>query len=60
MLRLLYYIKSQKNLKKPLEIQGEKVYYIINFRLIDFMYHINENDKNHRQRTNILQIFQDL
>ena len=61
-LRILSFIKDTNNItiKQTFEIEDENQgFMVIQFRLIDFLRYINYNDKNHRQRSKMVQIFQE-
>lgn len=57
-LRILSYIKNHGNRKQTFEIEDEQqTFHVVTFRLIDFLRYMKVNEKNHRQRINMVEIF---
>ena len=59
-LRILSFVRNQENIKQTFEIEDDsQTFYVIKFRLVDFLRFIKFNEKNHRQRTNMVEIFKE-
>ncbi len=59
-LRILSFIRNPENIKQTLKIDDDsQTFQVVNFRLVDFIRFIKVNERNHRQRTNILEIFKE-
>lgn len=59
-LRILSFIRNQENIKQTLKINDDsQTFHVVKFRLVDFLRFIKVNERNHRQRTNILEIFKE-
>ena len=57
-LRILSYIKNHATILESFKIPNdEQIFHVVNFRLIDFISYIKLNQKNHRQRIQIIEIF---
>lgn len=57
-LRTLSYIQRHGNKQQKFEIDDDKqTFYVVTFRLIDFLRYIKVNEKNHRQRIRMIEIF---
>ena len=57
-LRTLSYIQRHGNKQQKFEIDDDKqIFYVVTFRLIDFLRYIKVNEKNHRQRIRMIEIF---
>jgi len=59
-LRILSFIRNQENIKQTFKIDDDsQTFHVVKFRLVDFLRFIKVNERNHRQRTNILEIFKE-
>ena len=51
---------NQENIKQTFKIDDDsQSFYVVKFRLVNFLRFIKVNERNHRQRTNILEIFKE-
>ena len=59
-LQILYFIRNQENIKQTFKIDDDsQTFHVVKFRLVDFLRFIKVNERNYRQRTNILEIFKE-
>jgi hypothetical protein len=59
-LRILSFIRNQGNIKQTFKIEDDSQnFHVVKFRLVDFLRFIKVNERNHRQRTNIIEIFKE-
>ena len=57
---ILSFIRNQENIKQTFKIDNDsQTFHVVKFRLVDFFRFIKVNERNHRQRTNILEIFKE-
>jgi hypothetical protein len=59
-LRILSFLRNQENIKQTFKIDDDsQTFHVVKFRLVDFLRFIKVNERSHRQRTNILEIFKE-
>ena len=59
-LRILSFIRNQENIKQTFKIDDDsQTFHVVKFRLVDFLRFIKFNERNHRQRTNMIEIFKE-
>jgi len=59
-LRILSFIKNPENIKQTLKMEDDsQTFQVVRFRLVDFLRFIKVNERDHRQRTNIIEIFKE-